>query len=85
MRAWKELSKSKRFWMAILGVIFMIIEVLNPTLAGEADTLIPATLVLIGIAVGGFSLEDAARANNTSAVKPKYVEPEDKENGPIPY
>jgi len=64
----------------------MIIEVLNPTLAAQADTLIPATLVLIGIAVGGFSIEDAASVYRTGTRAEKYwTDEQKKERHNIPF
>lgn len=55
---------SKRFWSALIGLAMMIIVAFVPALQEHADLLIQAIIVVVGVLIGGYSLEDAARAMN---------------------
>lgn len=55
-----EIFKSRRFYSALLGVIFMALAAFIPELNGQADTLIQAIMVIIGILIGGYTAENTA-------------------------
>lgn len=57
-----EIFKSKRFWSALVGLVMMVAVNLVPDLADNADTLTAAILVVVGLLIGGYSVEDAAQA-----------------------
>lgn len=54
--------KSKRFWSALLGLVMMIATSIVPGLEENAETLVPAILVMIGLLIGGYTAEDVAQA-----------------------
>lgn len=54
--------RSKRFWSALLGVVFMVIVAFVPELEGDQQLLISAITVVIGLLIGGYSAEDVATA-----------------------
>lgn len=54
--------RSRRLWASFLGLLFMVLVQVVPGLAEHADTLQNAALILIGLLIGGFSLEDAVLA-----------------------
>lgn len=58
-----EILKSRRFWSALLGVVFMVLVNIIPELKANAEQLTNAALIVIGLLVGGYSLEDAVTAN----------------------
>ena len=62
------LLKSKRFWVALLGLLAIIVSAFEPTLAARFNEIVPAVLVIVGFLVGGYSLEDAVTANKLPTV-----------------
>lgn len=56
--------KSKRFWSAVVGLVFMVLTQLVPDLKANQETLITGAMILIGLLIGGYSLEDAMTALN---------------------
>lgn len=54
--------KSRRFWTGIVGIVMMAAVQFVPSLAEHADVLTNAILILIGLLIGGYSLEDAVLA-----------------------
>lgn len=58
-----DIFKSKRFWSAVLGVLFMAAVHFIPALAADQDTLTKSALILIGLLIGGYSVEDAIEAH----------------------
>lgn len=55
------LFKSKRFITTLVGMVVMIVSTLVPQLADQLDILAPTIVILVGVAVGGYSVQDAAR------------------------
>lgn len=53
-----DVFRSKKFWTATLGVVAMIIVSFVPELEAHLETLIPAIVGIIGVAIGGFALQD---------------------------
>jgi hypothetical protein len=64
--------KSKRFWTMLIEAIFMIVVSLIPELEENAPQLIEASVLVAGLVIGGYSLEDAAAAFKTGASNDKY-------------
>lgn len=61
-----ELFRSRRFWSAIVGLVLMVVVNFVPELAQNVDTLTTAIMIVIGLLIGGYSLEDAISARNQS-------------------
>ena len=57
-----SLFKSKRFYVAVLDLAFMVLVAFVPRLPEQADILIPAALALIGLVIGGYTVQDAVSA-----------------------
>lgn len=57
-----EILKSKRFWTAIVGVIMMALVAAIPSLESYTETLEPAIVILFGVLIGGYSIEETAQA-----------------------
>lgn len=57
-----EIFKSRRFWSAVLGLLFMVLVSFVPALEPYRDTLIAAATVVIGLLIGGYAAEDVAEA-----------------------
>ena len=53
--------ESKKFWSMVVGVIMTIIVAIIPELEQHIDTLVPAILAIVGIAIGGFTVQDQAK------------------------
>lgn len=62
--------KSKRFWSAVIGLIAMIITGLVPELKEHIDIMIPAIVGIIGLLIGGYSIEDAITARSSALIFP---------------
>lgn len=56
-----EIFKSKRFWTLIASIVSMFIVTLVPDFQSAEEQLITLIAVLGGIAVAGYSIEDALR------------------------
>ena len=56
-----KLIQSKRFWTMLLGLITTIVAALQPDLSENLDKLSPMIISIIGITVGGYSVQDAVR------------------------
>lgn len=59
-----DLFRSRRWWSAVVGLLFMAAVHFIPALAADQDTLTKSALIIIGLLVGGYSLEDAVTAAN---------------------
>lgn len=59
--------RSRRFWTGLLGLLFMVLIHFVPNLAPHAETLTNAVLLVIGLLIGGFTLEDYQLAKNDAA------------------
>lgn len=59
------LLRSKRFWSALVGIIAMILTALSPDLKPYLDEIIPSIVVIVGILIGGYAVEDAIEARNS--------------------
>jgi len=57
----RALFKSKRFITTLVGMCVMLASALVPQLADQLDVLAPTIVILVGVAVGGYSVQDAAR------------------------
>jgi hypothetical protein len=57
-----ELLKSKRFWSAVVGLVAIIITAYVPELRAQIDVIVPGILGIIGILIGGYSVEQAAQS-----------------------
>lgn len=55
-----ELFRTRRFWSALLGFVFMVGAAFFPELNGQADTLIQAIMVVVGFLIGGFTADRVA-------------------------
>ena len=60
-----DIFKSKRFWVAVINVVMMVVTGFVPQLAEHSDIIIPALVIITGFLVGGYTLEDtqALRVN----------------------
>lgn len=67
-----SIFKSKRFWSAIIGLVFMIAVEFVPEVGTNADELQGSIMIVIGILIGGYSVQDAAAAFRGEN---KYTEP----------
>jgi hypothetical protein len=67
-----ELFKSRRFWSGVVGIVMMVLVNFVPELANNADTLTTGILIVVGLLIGGYSVEDAmlARGGVTSESEP---------------
>lgn len=57
-----DLFRSKRWWSAVVGLVFMAAVHFIPALAADQDTLTKSALIIIGLLIGGYSVEDAVTA-----------------------
>jgi hypothetical protein len=57
-----EIFKSRRFWSGIVGLVFMALVAFVPTLAEHVELLSTAAVIVIGLLIGGYSVEDAVQA-----------------------
>jgi hypothetical protein len=64
--------KSKRFWTMLLEAMFLVAVSVVPELEVYAEQLIEASVIVAGLVIGGFSLEDAAVAFKAGEHKEKY-------------
>jgi hypothetical protein len=64
--------KSKRFWTMIVEALFLLLVSVIPELEEFAPELIEASVIVAGLVIGGYSLEDAAIAFKAGVEKDKY-------------
>lgn len=57
-----ELFKSKRWWSAVVGLAFMAAVHFVPALVPDQDLLTKSALVVIGLLIGGYAVEDGVQA-----------------------
>ena len=63
-----EIFKSRRFWSAVIGLFAMIVTGLVPELKEHIDIIVPGIVGLVGILIGGYAIEDAVTARQSSVV-----------------
>lgn len=56
---WTDIFRSKRFIAAFVGLLVMILVGLFPDLESSQDTIIEAVVVVVGVLIGGYSVQDA--------------------------
>lgn len=56
------LLQSKRFWSAVVGLIVIVVSALNPDLREHLDVIAPSVVTIIGVLVGGYTLEQTAQS-----------------------
>lgn len=59
-----EIFKSKRFWTALMGIISMVLVAFVPELEPHMETLVPGILGVIGLLIGGYTVQDTIIAYN---------------------
>jgi hypothetical protein len=57
-----EVFKSRRFWSAVIGLIAIVVSGLVPELQEHIDIIVPGILGIVGVLIGGYSVEDAVNA-----------------------
>lgn len=60
----KALLNSRKFWLALLGVIAAIVLYVQGSIT--ADQLVDAILVLVGVLVTSIAIEDAAEKHGSN-------------------
>ena len=62
----------KRFWTAVIGLVFMVLVGLEPRLADSADLLQSASLAIISLLITSFTGQDwiVAKAQGASKYQP---------------
>lgn len=65
-----DLFRSKRWWSAVVGLVFMAAVHFVPALEPDAQLLTTAALIVVGLLIGGYSVEDAVTAAKTPAAPP---------------
>jgi len=55
-----DIFKSKRFWSALVGLLFMVFTAFVPEMEAQVDVIVPAVLIIVGMLIGGYSAEDVA-------------------------
>lgn len=69
MQGLTNLKKSKRFWTAIIGLFLMVAVEFAPGLADNAAQIQDTVLIIVGLLIGGYSLQDAAASYQTGTTK----------------
>lgn len=69
MNPFEDLFKSKRFWTMVLTSLVSFVVSIVPALENVRGELLTVFLVIGGILVGGYSLEDAAIAFGEAQVQ----------------
>ena len=67
-----EIFRSKRFWTALLGVVSMLLVAFVPELEAHVDTLTPGILAVVGLLIGGYTVQDSISAYQGEN---KYLKP----------
>jgi hypothetical protein len=67
-----DLFKSRKWWAMVVGLVMMAIVHFVPDLAENADQLTESILIVVGLLIGGYALEDSAVAFRSGEHNPKY-------------
>jgi uncharacterized membrane protein len=67
-----DVFKSKRFWSAVVGLVFLVAGAFHPEVEVNAEMFQEALLVIVGLLIGGYALEDAAAALKSGKRADKY-------------
>ena len=59
-----EIFKSKRFWTALMGILSMVLVAFVPELEPHMETLVPGILGVVGLLIGGYTVQDTIVAYN---------------------
>lgn len=62
MAGLNELIRSKRFWTMVLGAVVSTIIATVPGLEDVREELLQVLVVIVGLVIGGYTLEDTASA-----------------------
>jgi uncharacterized membrane protein len=49
---WKLIFSSRKFWAALIGIVFVIVKAYNPGFPVNADQLTQLIVILVGISLG---------------------------------
>lgn len=60
---------SKRFWSALVGLVVLVVSALMPALADQLNIIAPSVVAIVGILIGGFTVEQTAAAAKSGEVK----------------
>lgn len=63
-----ELFKSKRFWSAVIGLVVLIASSLEPRLADHLNVIAPSIVAIVGMLVGGFTIEETTQVYSDGKV-----------------
>lgn len=64
--------RSKRFWTMVFEALFLVLVSIVPDLEAYAPELINASVIVAGLVIGGYAIEDAAVAYKSGTEKEKY-------------
>ena len=56
--------QSKRFWTALIGMIFMVLVSVWPEIEEHTQILQEAAIIFVSLLIGGYALEDYATAKS---------------------
>lgn len=59
---------SKRFWSALVGLLVIVLSAYLPELRAHLDVIAPAVVGIIGVLVGGYTVEQTAQAWQTPII-----------------
>lgn len=57
--------KSKRFWSAVVGLAVLVVSSLVPELESHLNVIAPSVVAIVGILIGGYSIEETVQAYAT--------------------
>lgn len=57
-----EILKSKRFWSAVVGLVILVLSSVIPQLEAHLSVIAPSVIAIVGILIGGYSIEETAQA-----------------------
>ena len=67
-----DLFKSRKFWVAVIGLMFDVIVAYIPELEPVRAELILSCTVMVGLVIDGYAREDRAIAAQTGKRNTKY-------------
>lgn len=67
-----DIFKSRKFWTAIIGLVFNVVVAYIPELESIRAELILSCTVIVGLVIDGYSREDRAIAAQTGKRNIKY-------------